>query len=67
MSNYQTVNEPFFLCKVFEKKNIHTDESISDDNDHHIPARNDYMVCNYLEKIFENFQHGNVQYKLIEK
>ena len=20
MSNYQTVNEPFFLCKVFEKK-----------------------------------------------
>ena len=45
----------------FLKKNIHTDEYISDDNDHQIPARNDYMVCNYLEKTFENFQHGNVQ------
>ena len=33
----------------FFKKN--TDEHISDDNNRHIPAGNDYMVCSYLEKI----------------
>ena len=52
----QTVNEWFFLCKVLEKN--HTDEHISDDNDHHIPAGNNYMVSNYLEKTFENFYYS---------
>ena len=33
----ETVNKPFFLCRVIEKR--HTDEQhIFDDNDHHIPA-----------------------------
>ena len=31
------------------------DEQISEDNDHHIPTGNNYMVFNYLEKTFENF------------
>lgn len=37
----QTVNEPFFLYKVFEKN---TDELIFDDNDHYIDAGADSMV-----------------------
>ena len=37
-----------YYAKSLTKK--HTDEHISDD-DLHIPAGNDYMVCNDLEKI----------------
>ena len=43
----------YVKCKVFEKK--YMDEQISEDNDHHIPTGNNYMVFNYLEKTFENF------------
>ena len=32
-----------------------------------ISTGNDYMVGNYLDKIFENFWQENAQYKLIEK
>ena len=61
----ETVNEPFFLCKVLEKR--HTEQHISDDNDHHIPAGTDYMVVNYLKKTSENFRTRTVNYKVIEK
>ena len=40
--------------KFFKEKKQHSNEHISDDNDHYILAGNDYMACNYLEKTFEN-------------
>ena len=39
-----------FISKYLEKI---TDQHISDDNNHHFPAGNDYMVSNCLT--FENF------------
>ena len=42
----ETVNEPFFLWRVLEKR--HTEQHISDGKDHHILAAIDYMVVNYL-------------------
>ena len=54
----ETVNDPFFLCRVLEKR--HTEQHISDNNDHHIPAGTDYMVGNYLEKTSENFRSRTV-------
>ena len=61
----QTVNEPFFLCKVLEK--CHANENVADDNDHYIPAGNDYMICNYFGRMSENLRKGSIQYTLIEK
>ena len=60
----ETVNDPFFLCRVLEKgiqKNIFLMIMIT------FPAGTDYMVVNYLEKTSENFRSGTVNYKIIEK
>ena len=60
----ETVNDPFFLCRVFEKgiqNNIFLMIMIT------FPAGTDYMVVNYLEKTSENFQSRTVTYKIIEK
>ena len=46
---------------------MHTEQHISDDNDHHIPAGTDYMVVNYLEKTSENSRSGTVNYKNYRK
>ena len=35
----------------------------NDDNNHYVPAGTNYMVCNYLEKVSENFNQRTVQYK----
>ena len=60
----ETVNDPFFLCRVLEKgiqKNIFLMIMIT------FPAGTDYMVVNYLEKTSENFRSRTVNYKIIEK
>ena len=46
--SHEMANEPFFTCKVLEKKCA--TENIHDDNNHCVPAGTNYMVCNYLEK-----------------
>ena len=60
----ETVNDPFFLCRVFEKgiqNNIFLMIMIT------FPAGTDYMVVNYLEKTSENFRSRTFNYKIIQK
>ena len=60
----ETVNDPFFLCRVFEKgiqNNIFLMKMIT------FPAGTDYMVVNYLEKTSENFRSRTFNYKIIQK
>ena len=60
----ETLNDPFFLCRVLEKgihNNIFLMIMIT------FPAGTDYMVVNYLEKTSENFRSRTVNYKIIEK
>ena len=60
----ETVNDPFFLCRVFEKgiqNNIFLMKMIT------FPAGTDYMVVNYLEKTSENFRSRTVNYKIYTK